>query len=52
MISIRPDTGMCFATFEKQPIAVNPAKAGVQKALKRLNAGFRRHDDSSDSDRN
>jgi hypothetical protein len=32
-------------TFENLPFAVPPAKAGVQKVLKRLDSGLRRNDD-------
>jgi len=32
-------------TFENLPIVVTPAKAGIQKVLKRLDTGVRRYDD-------
>jgi hypothetical protein len=32
-------------SFEFLPYVVTPAKAGVQKVLKRLDTGFRRYDD-------
>jgi len=32
-------------SFENLPFSVTPAKAGVQKVLKRLDTGFRRGDD-------
>jgi hypothetical protein len=32
-------------SFENLPFTVTPAKAGVQKVLKRLDTGFRRYDD-------
>jgi hypothetical protein len=32
-------------TFENLPFAVTPAKAGVQKVLKRLDSGFHRNDE-------
>jgi hypothetical protein len=34
-----------FKSLEFLPYVVTPAKAGVQKDLKRLDTGFRRHDD-------
>jgi hypothetical protein len=32
-------------SFEFLPYVVTPAKAGVQKVLKRLDTGFRQYDD-------
>ena len=34
-----------FEIFENLLLTVTPAKAGVQKVLKRLDTGFRRYDD-------
>ncbi len=39
-------------TFEKCPHAVIPAKAGIQKALKKLDSCFRRNDDLPSFGRN
>jgi hypothetical protein len=39
-------------SFENLPYVVTPAKAGVQKVLKRLDTGFRRYDDLPNFGRN
>jgi hypothetical protein len=45
VLKLREFVNTYFERFEFLPYVVTPAKAGVQKVLKRLDTGFRRYDD-------